>query len=87
MAVVIGSVAGAVVAYRVFLLGEIFGVARYWALSAVGILALVLSHSGLFPEIIGGVLALLLLLTGTFLFRILRLDELRWITGGRKRTL
>jgi len=85
MAVVVGSVAGAVVAYRVFQLGEIFGMARYWALSTVGILALVLSHSGLLPEIIGGVLALLLLLTGTFLFGILHLDELRWITGGRKR--
>jgi len=70
-----------------FLLGEIFAVARYWSLFSVGILALVLSYSRLLPEIAGGVLALSLLLATVFLLRILRLDEIRWITGGSKRNL
>ncbi len=85
MAVVIGATCGAVVAYRVFMLGKIFCVARYWALTGVCALSLVLLYARLLPEMVGGVLALLVLLTAAFLFRILHLDEIRWITGiGRK---
>ena len=80
-AVVIGASCGAVVAYRVFLLGEIFRVARYWVLTGICALSMILMYSRLLPEIAAGVLALLALLTAAFVFRILHMDEIRWITG------
>ena len=84
-AVVIGASCGAVVAYRIFLLGEIFRAARYWVLTGVCALPMALLYIRLLPEMVSGVLAILALLTAAFVFRILHVDEIRWITGiGRK---
>lgn len=80
MAVVTGATEEAVVAYRIFLMGEVFALSRYWALSLTGVLALAIPYSGFLPDIAGGVLALLVLLATVFALRILSVTELRWIT-------
>ncbi len=84
--VVLGAITGAVVAHRVFALREILDQARFWPLLALGLGAMTLLWSGLFPELLGGALAMFLILAGVFWLRLIRLEELRWIMSGRSKT-
>jgi O-antigen/teichoic acid export membrane protein len=81
-AVVLGAVCGALVAYRIFSLADIIALARFWPLTIVGCISLLLSYIPFYPDLVGGGLSLFIFMVSVLILKIIRLDEIRWIIRG-----